>query len=301
MKKLFFLIFAFLIVFMAAPSFSQIESPVIPETGEVIKIEAKDLGVYNPTLLPDSKIYMLKTAWEKIANTILSVSPTRKTKYQIKLASKRLLEAQRLAEKGKTELAQKQLEKFQEKLETVAKKSQKLTGKNKENFNQKASEAVLKHFQVLRRIQNQVPDQAKNAIEGMIEKSMEHLSKFLPENSQQIEESINNLPGNDFKAFSYLKPLTKAANWANEAAKKAVSEIEENLTKKTNEEINSKGAQDQEVILNKILFKIDQKETKQLELFQKVLESAPKEIRERIEASHPAVTRKLQVLKELAK
>ena len=138
--------------------------------------EVEVLDTYNPSLLPDSPFYFLKTWFEGIQKFI-TLNPTSKAELQLKLANKRLIEAQKLAEKGKTELAQKLLDKFRERIEKATKKTEKAKdkGKNVDELVAKLQANSLRQQEVLLKVYEKVPTEARDSILNAMENSKKGL------------------------------------------------------------------------------------------------------------------------------
>lgn len=142
--------------------------------------EVEVLDTYNPSLLPDSPFYFLKTWLEEIQEFI-TLNPTSKAELQLKLANKRLVEAQKLAEKGKTELAQKLLDKFRERIEKAAKKTEEAEdkGKNVDELVAKLQANSLRQQEVLLKVYEKVPEQARDSILQAMENSKKGLANAI--------------------------------------------------------------------------------------------------------------------------
>jgi len=143
---------------------------------------------YQPTLLPDSSLYFLKTWWENL-QMFFTFNSVAKANLELKLANKRLVEAEKLIEKGKIDLAQRLLEKFQARIEKAIQRTEEL-----KNQGQDVSELVAKlaansarQQEVLAKVYNQVPTQAQEAILKAMEKSATGLSNAI-ENIQGLHK-----------------------------------------------------------------------------------------------------------------
>jgi len=133
----------------------------------------------GPEIMPDSPFYFLKVWYEKIV-TFLSFGDARKAERYSKLAERRLQEAEKMVEKGEDKLTEKLLEEYEKFVNKAFKRAEKLTReaeeKAKEELKEKAnqvlekvSESTFKNQKVLLKIYKLVPDEAKEAIEGVIE------------------------------------------------------------------------------------------------------------------------------------
>lgn len=168
-------------------------------------------GILNelpgPEVMPDSPFYFLKIWYEKII-TFISFGDIKKAERYAKLAERRLYEAEEMAEKGKGELTKRLLEEYEKflnkalgKVEELKEKAEeKAKEKLKEKVNQtleKISESTLKNQDVLLRVYELVPDEAREAIEKVIEltkkgyeRAVEAVSGIKKEELKQRAEEI---------------------------------------------------------------------------------------------------------------
>lgn len=130
----------------------------------------------DPGLTPDNPFYFLEIIVEGIG-TFFTFGDLRKAERYANLAAERLVEAQAVAEKGKLELAEKTLRRYENQLNNSiarAKKAQS-KGKNTEKVMEvlaKVCQATSKHLEVLAEVYKKVPEQAKPAIENAMEASL---------------------------------------------------------------------------------------------------------------------------------
>jgi len=160
-----------------------------------------------PEIMPDNPLYVLKTWYEK-ALLFISFGDIKKAERYSKLAEERLSEAEQMVKEGKEELAKKALAEYEIYLNKALGKADELKQqavesakqKVKENINQtlqKISESTLKNQEVLLRVYQLVPDQAKEVIERVIEltktgyeRATEAVSGIKKEELQQKAEDI---------------------------------------------------------------------------------------------------------------
>ena len=105
----------------------------------------------------------------------------KKVELATKLATKRVVEAKKLVEKGKTELAQKHLQKFQNRFQKALEKTEKVKeqGKNVEELVDKLKAHNIRHQKVLAEVYEKVPDQAKESILKAMENSAKGLENAI--------------------------------------------------------------------------------------------------------------------------
>jgi hypothetical protein len=132
--------------------------------------EGEDLP--DPGMLPDSPFYFLK-AWGEGIVTFFTFGDVAKAERFSYLAGKRLAEAKALAGKGRLDIAQTAVLRYQEHLEKalVKAKEAKEKGLDVDELLVLVSEATSKHLSVLADVYERVPDEAKPAIEKAMEES----------------------------------------------------------------------------------------------------------------------------------
>lgn len=155
----------------------------------LVNAETNDLP--EPGMLPDSPFYFLKSFFEEIG-VFLTFNQTNKTERLLRLAETRLAEANVLAEKGKSELAEKSIHRHQERINQALDRVEqaKAKGMNVDDVLTRVSEATNRHQEVLMRVYEKVPEQAKPAIERAMEQSMQGQEKALEAISQEKREEV---------------------------------------------------------------------------------------------------------------
>jgi len=163
-----------------------INTNVNANTNKVSKWEQELEEITDVGLLPDSPFYFLKTWWEEI-QLFFTFDNVKKAEQQTKLATKRVVEAKKLVEKGKTEKAQKHLEKFQARIQKAVEKMEKAKnqGKNVEELVEKLKANNIGQQEVLTEVYEKVPDKAKESIL----KAMENSTKGLENAIENVQKS----------------------------------------------------------------------------------------------------------------
>ena len=100
---------------------------------------AQEVELPSPGLTPDSPFYFLKS-WEEKIQLFFTFGAENKAKQYLHLSEVRLAEYKKMIEKGKTEIAEKTLDKYQKQLDRALGKSRKSKRKRKRhrrigNFN----------------------------------------------------------------------------------------------------------------------------------------------------------------------
>jgi len=207
-------------------------------------VQPEDLGVKEPTLLPDSPFYFLKD-WGRGIRSFFTFNPIAKAELKERFASEKLMELKKMQEKGKgTQAIQKAAESYREELERVKKAVEKIKEKAEENkrvnsFLDKFIKHQLLHQRLLQKLETQVPPEAfqkiKEARERHIEKFGEVMTR-LEENKEKIrerlEKNLQEVKGSEFKNFKNLEILKYLEEKVPEEAKEAIQKARENILKR---------------------------------------------------------------------
>lgn len=162
MRKTFFLAAVILLFTISGAVFAQ--NSELPQSG----------------MTPDNPLYFFKE-WKESIQTFFTFGAENKAKQFLHLSEVRLAEYLKMTEKGKTEIAQKTLEKYEKQLnQALEKTSEKVA----------LGEKILKHKEVLRDNLESAPENAKSGIEKAIVASLEAETKI----KQKIEEALRQAP-----------------------------------------------------------------------------------------------------------
>jgi len=131
---------------------------------------AEDTNLLSAGVTPDSPVYFLKT-WKETIQTFLTFNAENKFKQYMHLAEVRLAEYQKMIEKGKTEIAQKTLDKYQKQLDRAIQKITELENKGKDvkDLSQELSTTTLKHIYILEQNFKKVPESGQQGIENALD------------------------------------------------------------------------------------------------------------------------------------
>lgn len=154
-------------------------------------VQAQTNDLLEPGILPDSPFYFLKS-WSEAIGTFFTFGEVAKAKRFVDLSEKRLAEANALVEKGKPEIAEKAVGRYQEYLSRALTKAEeaKAKGLDTDEVLVKVAEATLKHQAVLADIYEKVPEQAKLAIERAMQAGMRGHEEALKAVSGQKREEV---------------------------------------------------------------------------------------------------------------
>jgi hypothetical protein len=186
LKKL--LLVPLLVMFLLAGT-AQAQTPNSINPADLTTGQANDLA--EAGMLPDSPFYFLKS-WSESLGTFLTFGDVAKAERFLNLSEKRLAEARALVVKGKPEVAEKAVGRYQEQLNRALAKAEeaKAKGLDTDEVLAKVSEATLKHQAVLADVYERVPEQAKAAIQRAMQAGMRGHEEALEAVSGQKREEV---------------------------------------------------------------------------------------------------------------
>jgi len=143
-----------------------------PEAEKPVDYDLHWSGTIYPGILPDHFLYPLKMIRDRIW-LFLTTDPLKKGELLLKFADKRLLIAQQLIDKGKTELGVTTITKAEKYLERAVnqEKVAREKGRNTAELLERLSGATLKHEEVLLWVKEKVSDTTKPAVDSALEYS----------------------------------------------------------------------------------------------------------------------------------
>jgi hypothetical protein len=122
-------------------------------------------------ITPDSRFYFLQE-WREQIQTFFTWGAENKAKQFLHLADVRLAEYQKMVDKGKTEIAQNVLDKYEKQLDRAISKVQELKDKGSDikGLSQEVSTNSLKHIGILEKNLQRVPESGKEGITKALNK-----------------------------------------------------------------------------------------------------------------------------------
>ena len=207
MKKILkFVLIATAVVFMlGANVFALAQTDATANADQ--QISAGDLGVSEPTLLPDSPFYFLKN-WARGIKSAFTFDNVKKAELENKFTNEKLLELKKMSDNGvSSEKIKKAAENYQKAVEKLKNTADKIKDKAENNtevnkFLEKFTNHQVLQEKILQKLEGQVPANAlqkiKDAREAHLEKFQEVMTK-LETNKEKIAEKIKNalLDGNE--------------------------------------------------------------------------------------------------------
>ncbi len=170
---------------------------------------AQESGLPDSGTTPDSKFYFLK-AWKEQVRLFFTFGAENKAKQFLHLAEVRLAEYQKMIEAGKTEIAQKTLDKYERQLNQAVEKAQEAQKKGGEDLTDTIKEKRVKYQETLGGILEKVPAETK---EGIISERQEKWMVFITEVHEKFPALIPEVVGSEvlpIKLFNCPVPLVPA-------------------------------------------------------------------------------------------
>jgi len=220
-------------------------------------IEAEDLGISEPKLLPDNPFYFLKN-WGRSIRSFFAFNPITKAELKEKFTDERLIELKMLIEQNRNrEEIEEAIQNYQKELGEMEKVTQKIKERAEENekvgaFLDKFIQHQVLHQRILQKLEDQVPPEVFEKIETARE---EHLKKFGEvmnrlENKERLQErleqNLEKVKGSEFKDFKNLEILKDLKENVPEEAKGAIKQAEENALKILKEDLEEMDPVDRE-------------------------------------------------------
>ena len=162
-----------------------------------VGVSAQDTDLPEPGLTPDSPFYFLEIIAENVG-TFFTFGDLKKAERYTVLATERLAEAKAVIEKGKPELVEKTMERYENQLNKSIARAEKAMEKDKNT--EKATEFVAKigkttytHLDVLAEVYEKVPEEAKPAIENAMKASVKRHEKVVE--ALRAKNALGEVPG----------------------------------------------------------------------------------------------------------
>jgi hypothetical protein len=147
------------------------QAPVKPKPAQPPILE-ETTRPQEVSILPDNFLYMFKRIGESIV-TLFTFGKENKAKRHLYLAQKRIAEVQELAKnKANPKYIEKTLKRYQKRMDKTLFYREKIR-KPLPQLEERLSQNLLKHQEVLLKVYEQVPEQSKDSIQKAIEKQKE--------------------------------------------------------------------------------------------------------------------------------
>lgn len=184
-------ILVFVLIFLCGLFLSS--APILAEevnsvTSTIINLE-DNRELIEPSILPDSPFYFIELLKEKMI-IWFTFGPEKEIEKYWKFAELRMAEYQKMIDNGKTETAQKVLERYGDTVQKILDKVEELKNEQKGilKFSQKAEQILSKHTVVLEKNLDKVPEQARDSLMRAIIASKKSLNKVLDYQNKEFVE-----------------------------------------------------------------------------------------------------------------
>ncbi len=211
-------------------------------------VTAQDLGIKEPTILPNSWMYFIQE-WKRSLKNAFTFDPIKKAELQLRIASERLLETQKLAEKtDNQQIIEKATEKYNQAVEKIKSAADKIKGTAETNpaigkFLDKYTQQQILHEKILDKLEGKVATSTFEKIEAARE---QHLVKF-GEVMQKLEDkeaikarlenSFQEIKGSALKDIQNLSILQKIASSSPEEIKQKILEVQQSLLQRIQQRV----------------------------------------------------------------
>ena len=198
--KLFISLISLALIFGVGNALAQNETSTVDVNQELNldeNIQAQDLEVGEPNILPDSPFYFLKN-WGRQIQGFFTFNPVAKAKLREKFANEKLIELKKLIEENKSrKIIEKGIENYQNGIEELKAATDKIKESAEQNvevgkFLDKFVQQQTLHQQILEKLENQVStttfEKIKEVRERHLEKFGEVMNKL--ENKEKIQERL---------------------------------------------------------------------------------------------------------------
>ncbi|MDO8429941.1 MAG: DUF5667 domain-containing protein [bacterium] len=133
---------------------------------------ASHVELPDPGTTPDSALYFLKS-WREQIQVFFTLDAKNKAEQFLHLAAVRLAEYQKMIEKGKKEIAERTLAKYEEQIKRATDKLKELKDKKEEvkDLEDKIKAEVSGHEEILKENLAKAPEEAKKGLQQALESS----------------------------------------------------------------------------------------------------------------------------------
>ena len=221
-------------------------------------IEAEDLGIGKPIILPDNPFYFLKT-WARNIRQAFAFRNVVKAELMEKFANEKLIELKEMVKREKSvEIIKRAADNYEEEIEKIKDITGKIKEKAQENpevekFLDKFVKHQILHQRVLQKLEDQVPAENMEKIREMREKHLERFSEVMtkledrPEKlKERLETKMEEIEGSKYKNFKNLETLSELEQVVPEQIRETIREVQENTLMKFKAELEKMPVRDQE-------------------------------------------------------
>lgn len=307
MKKTIFLI----LVFLLSSNVVFAESDVVAseDVTSLEVVEALDLGIEDPILLPDSPFYFVKE-WRRGVSSFFTFDSVKKAEKELQYANERLMEAKKVAEKmGKEEVVAKAIEKYDTAMEKTririeaAKQERKDDVRFQELMDKFTEDGFNQHrlISVIDKKIEAAPEEIREKIRAVKEEIVEKIGEVLVNvDGDKIEERLNKViekvEEGKLKHFRNLEVLKDLEEKLPEQAIPAIKRAQENSLSRLKANIQNLPEEKRKEILENYIEKVDGDEVRHLEILDEIKEDSSLNwsVRSAVEAGEARAVNRLE-------
>ena len=221
-------------------------------------IEAEDLGVGKPMILPDNPFYFLKT-WTRNIRQAFAFRNVVKAELMEKFANEKLVELKEMVKREKSvEVIKRAADNYEGEIEKIKDVTAKIKEKAQESpevekFLDKFVKHQILHQRVLQKLEDQVPAENMEKITEMREKHLETFAEVmtkLEDRSEKLKETLEakmeEIEGSKYKNFKNLEILSELEEIVPEQVRETIRNVQENTLMKFKTDLEEMPVQDQE-------------------------------------------------------
>lgn len=225
------------------------------------QVTAQDLGIHEPTILPNSPFYFIKE-WGRDITSFFTFDPTKKAELANTYANEKLIELQKLAEQNasakdiKDAVAnyQNSINDLNDKISQIKDKS--TNNRELTNFLTNFTKQQILQEKALRtiitdQVSTDVSDTVKNAEDTQIKNFgtiVSDLQQAKQDVRKQIMDGLQGLPGSQLKDFSTLELLNNIEQNATGTAEQTIKSITDTIQQNLQDSLKNLPVQEQQKI-----------------------------------------------------
>jgi len=226
-------------------------------------LDAEDLRIDDPTILPDSTIlYPLKNMWRGVLS-IMTVDPVKKVQLKLRFANEKLIEAKKISEKtDDSTMIEKAIDNYKDELGQVQSKIasiKEMAEDNTEvdNLVGEIANNQIKHSVLFDRIEKNLSEETSEKFNAKIEIARNSIENGFSEAvltitesekyGEKLENTIVNQNGSNFKYFKHLEVLKRIEENMPEEAKQGIQQAQANVQIKFERDFTELSKEKQEV------------------------------------------------------
>lgn len=269
-------------------------------------IQAQDLNVGDPSVLPGNPLYFFKNLARGIQSAV-TFNPVAKAELKLKFSNEKIIEAKKLSEKNqKAEILTKALENYNQEVGALKLAAEKIK-ENSDNpkvdkFLDKLIDNNIKQQKLLSKFEKILPKEVSEKLKEVKDSNLEKFSALaekLVQNPTVLEEKLTKITegqaGSQFKNFKNLEVLKALEEKVPERAKDAIRKAQENALKRLSSDLNAMSPEKQEKFKD-YLQNIGGDKLKHVEILEKLKNEAPEILKEKLEKATESTVKKIENL-----